>query len=515
MSLESSIIKSRNRKLTADLKKSCKSDRVSSPQTRVCHSAIFNDSQGLAEQILSHLGSSSLESPKGSHEVAHRLSLSLSYRPPVFHRRTSTDHRCRRRRTAQLYSTSGSDVLTPPTGPADALSVDSLTPSSWTSGRVSQLAGRVKSLLIQVPDPSASFNAIQNSNLKALSGLDSVLKKDATFDYNTGCFPDNITHSHSSKRSPWYRHCRPGAPEPPVTPTCRQCVGALKNASIEPADSTDLIKHTYPNDSHRANATGKLDLSALEMDSDQENRYWSPEFFLPSPPPLGDALVGFGDRPFPSPPLIADYSEPSARQPPTIKLNLVPLAPISNLSQRSLAFETRHPKWLVGCRNSTRGSHRFTSLTRESTRIADESDSDSPASLVSSPPPKIVEHLPSLHESSWLIRPEAPVDKTESAIFTTAIDLPSATTAAYQPERGTPDGAEQHQTEQWEPSIGKESRNSKVVLPAASKRVPVSRPTVFYYSPKKSRTHSLVPSEHSAFLPVGSTHARVSSPCIH
>lgn len=505
-----SLIKIRNRKFAADLRKSCKPDAASSPQTRVCHSTLSGDSQDLTKQVLSCFGSSFLESPTSSHDVTHRLSLSLSYRPPALHHRLPASHR-RRRRTAHLCSTSCSDVLTPTN--ASLVSSPKLTP--WASGRVSQLASHVESLLIQVPDQSDPFNAVRKANLKPITGLDNLLNRDATFNCDAGCLPDEAVHSHPSERSPWYRHCRPGAPGPPVTPTCHRCVGAQRGAVVEPSDSENLNKHTHRNDSRRGKEIGRLDLSALEMDSDQENRYWSPEFFLPSPPLLGDALVGLGDRPFPSPPLIENHSEHNERKSYAFTVDLVPLAPISNHPQKSIAFETQHPKRPDGCRNSTRGFRWVTASTLEDIGNTEGSDSDSPASLVPSPPPKIVECVPTLHESSWLIRPAAPADKTGQANPNTANDSTYAINPACQLMRGAPDGAEELQIEQWEPNFGEDSRNFKLVLPTASKRVPVSRPTVFHYSPKKSRTHSLVPSEHSAFLPVGSAHTRISSPCIH
>lgn len=185
--------------------------------------------------------------------------------------------------------------------------------------------------------------------------------------YCTNCDVSGV-HSHkvdapvfvltSSQGSPWYRHHRPRAPEPPISPplTCKppaqdeidgSSTGYLSDRPIEDNFHSSLNGMSLCGIAETHNPHGKslelpsstglpvhcdLDLPALEMDTDdQENLYDSDDFPLPPPP---DGLDGpqYSSNHIPAHQL---HRTPSP-------VFLGPLASITNILPNAMFFASKY-----------------------------------------------------------------------------------------------------------------------------------------------------------------------------
>ncbi|KAF5400687.1 hypothetical protein PHET_06219, partial [Paragonimus heterotremus] len=529
---------------------------------------VVSKSQSLADKILSQLDTPVAESRKtDSHVIPHNPTLSSCYRSSVPYKLGLDGSR--RRHTNHVTACDSGSSITSPKVNRKNVSGRSVTscklPHPPQSGRMSQLANRVEMLLLQDLSSSESLPTVRSAsasyiqhntlnNVGSPNGLETSNLVDSKTSTNGPAAP-------SSHDSPWYRYCRPQAPEP-------QPISSLPRTSFIPIPSTmpQLVESYYPyyldqpTDAEMSNGnyrfgsllephlcteasvdTNNLHLTALEMDTDQENRYWDSAFTLP-PPPLPslsqsssvdittsnevDCLDEVRCDRLPSPPPFLSVAANGESTAPsqtrlTVSANYLtfgPLSPITNILPNATLSGSRQPKWSATTfRSHTYAPGRPDSPSRLPTSLSTgaDSDSESPTSSLPSPPPHIVECVLSLGDS--MVRP------TERHMCPLALNakLPALTsthvslTGLARPtvlKRGAPDGAEQQSSADYTVVESTDYNKLETESTAFSER----SPTPMSYSPKKSRTHLLVPSEHSAFLPVGSTRAfehRVSSPC--
>ncbi|KAF7255410.1 hypothetical protein EG68_06873 [Paragonimus skrjabini miyazakii] len=575
--VDSAFIKNRNRKFTRGLKnfavKRLEASQCALP-IQVLNSAlpvetVVSKSQNLADKILSQLDAPVAESRKtGSHVIPHNPTLSSCYRSSVPYKLGLDGSR--RRHTNHVTACDSVRTVTSPKVNRKNVSGRSVTscklPHPLQSGRMSQLANRVEMLLLQDPNSSespptvrsASASYIQHNTLNSV-GSPSGLETSDLVDSKTAT---NGPAAPSLHNSPWYRYCRPQAPEP-------QPIASPSRPSFTPTPCVmpQLVESYYPyymdrpTDAEMSSGdcrcgnplephlcaeasinVNNLHLTALEMDTDQENRYWDSAFTLPPPPlpslPQSSSVdVMTGDEvdclcevrcdQFPSPPpflIAAANGESTApfQTRLTVSANHLtfgPLSPITNILPNATLSGSRQPKWSATTfRSQTYAPGRSGSPSRLPTSFSTGTDSDceSPTSSLPSPPPHIVECVLSLGDP--VLRP------TELHVCPLALNakLPALTnthvslTGLARPmvlKRGAPDGAEQQSSADYTVFESTDYNKLETESTAFSERslTPMS------YSPKKSRTHLLVPSEHSAFLPVGSARAfehRVSSsPC--
>ncbi|KAA3682198.1 uncharacterized protein DEA37_0000681 [Paragonimus westermani] len=493
--VDSAFIKNRNRRFTRGLKhlavKRLEASQCALPiqtlNSVLPIETVVSKSQSLADKILSQLDAPTAESRKtGSHVIPHNPTLSSCYRASVPHKH-GLDGSRRRNTNHVTVCDSGRTITSPKINKRSVSGRSAIScrlPHPPQSGRMSQLANRVEMLLLQDSHSSESFPTARSASASYIQhnppnnvGSPCGLETADLVDSKTST---NGLQAPSPHNSPWYRYCRPQAPEPrPISSSSRP------SFTPTPCAMPQLVEPHYPHyldqpidaemssgncrfgshlESHLcAEASvdaNSLHLTALEMDTDQENRYWDSAFTLP-PPPLpslsssssvdlttGDEVDCPGevrcDR-FPSPPLfLSTVANGESTAPFQTRLTVSasyltfgPLSPITNILPNATFSGSRQPKWSATTLRShthARGSSGSPSRLPTPFSAGADSDSESSTSSLPSPPPHIVE---------------------------------SST--------------------------------------------PVS------HSPKKSRTHLLVPSEHSAFLPVGSARSfehRVSSPCM-
>ncbi|GAA47955.1 hypothetical protein CLF_101006 [Clonorchis sinensis] len=462
------------------------------------------------------------DSVVGTSKVPMCARLSTFYRP------TDSQH-CgefsrRRRRSTQIATTHACQRKT------DFKNADG-TPTVSTPGRISRLAVQVESLELQDfvrPHSNVPTSMLPNSYTPFVPPMLSSRQSDKS----SGLLADSKQTPDPSV-SPWYRHCRPSAPKPYCTPNYSRSddsstepvltsASVSDQSSIEPKEVDDFVdeaKLTRPVNSRALISIAKLDLPALEMDVNQENRCVQVDFPLPPvPDPISSEPIPddarWNDHPFPSPPsplstlIIDGWHAATDTQLTKSTPALGPLAPITNIFPNPVISGSRHPKWLATPQTRNR-----TSGVQQTMLFSGELDSELRNSSLPSPPPVIIERL--------LILPNRPAtDTLEDGESHNLSNHASLLTNLARPtvlKRGPPDGAEQDTS----PTMF-ELEAKKFEIPTTfvgdTKSLPSTDLGACTYSPKKSRTHLLVPSEHSAFLPVGSNPAlcrRVSSPCVH
>ncbi|THD25267.1 hypothetical protein D915_004096 [Fasciola hepatica] len=418
--------------------------------------------------------------------------------------------------------------------------------ATQNSGRVSQLAGSVEHLVLQDRECPRSPVCSAAVNPHPTRPIFDPTTYSLTRTECSSCPSCDISgvHSHtvsapvvvlaSTQGSPWYRHHRPRAPEPPVSPPVSHKPPTRLEINGTVCSSTGCLPGRLVHDTYHSSRSssslgsimdvqdphGKslellastvspvhcdLDLPALEMDiGDQENHFDSDDFPLPPPP---DGFDG------------SEYSSHSIsiqrlhRTPSPLVLG--PLAPITNIQLNAVVVATRQPKWSTTIRPA------FGELTHSAVLDWDpeiETVTDLPP--IPSPPPRLVDRLSELTQP-----PEALIIPTPELHMTSSIaDERSDRYRLTRPlalKREAPDGAEQS-TPPCSPSQFVEDADLKCALdgdalfglqetkvmvfhPSFTKRYSNSELKASEYSPKKGRMQLLVPSERSAFLPVSST----------
>ncbi|TGZ74098.1 hypothetical protein CRM22_001128 [Opisthorchis felineus] len=526
-STESARVKMRSRRFISELRKSATaSSNASRPVEQRCDASRLSEScersPNLVADIVEKMKAPPSVAMVGTSKAPMCARLSTFYRPTDS--RHCDEFSRRRRRNTQIAT------MHPCQRKTDFKSADG-TPTVSTPGRISRLAVQVESLELQDfvrPHPSVPTNMLPNSYTPFVPPIVSSRQSDKS----TSPLGDSKQTPDPSV-SPWYRHCRPSAPKPYCTPNYSRSddsstepvlisASVSDQSSIEPKevdDFVDVAKLTRPTNSRALISTTKLDLPALEMDVNQENRCVQVDFPLPPIPnpissePLSDD-ARWNDHPFPSPPsplptLITDgWHAATDTQLTTSTTTLGPLAPITNILPNPVISGSRHPKWMATPQTRNRMSG-----VQQTMLFSGELDSELRNSSLPSPPPVIIERL--------LVLPNRPAtDALEDGESHNLSNHSSLLTNLARPtvlKRGPPDGAEQDTS-----STMFELEAKKVEIQPTfmddTKSLPSTDLGTCTYSPKKSRTHLLLPSEHSAFLPVGSNPAlcrRVSSPCVH
>ncbi|OON18915.1 hypothetical protein X801_05225, partial [Opisthorchis viverrini] len=348
-STESARVKMRSRRFISELRRSATaSSNASRSVEQRCHASRLSEScegsPNLVADIVEKMKSPAPDAVVGTSKVPMCARLSTFYRPTDS--RQCDEFSRRRRRNTQIATTHTCQRK------ADFKNSDG-TPTVSTPGRISRLAVQVESLELQDfvrPHPNVPTNVFPNSYTPFVQ----LMLSNRQSDKSVSLADSKQTPDPSV--SPWYRHCRPSAPKPYCTPNYSRSDDSstepvLTSASVsdqssielkEVDDFVDEAKLTRPVNSSALISIRKLDLPALEMDVNQENRCVQVDFPLPPVPdpissePFSDD-TRWNDRPFPSPPsplfsLTTDGWHAATDTLPTKSATaLGPLAPITNI----------------------------------------------------------------------------------------------------------------------------------------------------------------------------------------